>query len=297
MALGSAIGLRVNVTPADRGTFVNWAPWSFAAPAVAGQAMAPAISREIVATAAAVGATTSAALSQGAGEFLANMGAMIGLFGGGYVLGGQIRRGSRRLEVAQSKAIDEGVLLAAEHERSRQLRLLHDSALQTLEAVGSRRYADHAAMQRRAGEEADRLQLELDGRPARAGSIREAINGVVREHGARGLRVDVRFEPTPQPTGVVAQALRDACHEALTNISKHAGVTQATVRIEAANEGVLITVDDAGAGFDPAIDAGFGTTQSIKGRLAEVGGWAEVSSRPRGGTRVALWGPAPDVAP
>jgi signal transduction histidine kinase len=292
MAIVTVATVRANVVDEDRGTFVNWAPWGFAAPAVAGQAMmAPTLSVRAVGAAAVIGATTSAALSSGRGEFASNMGAMAGLFAGGRVLGEQIRRGSRRLEEAQSKAVDEGVLLAAEHERSRQLRLLHDSALQTLEAAGNQRYADHATMQSRALEEAGRLQLELDGRSELAASIGSEIERIVWVHVGRGLHIDLQVDDVRDPAAPVAAALRDACSEALTNILKHAAVSRATVRIETARQGVQITVQDAGKGFDPTIDVGFGTSESIKRRLVEVGGRAEVHSEPAGGTRVVLWGP------
>jgi signal transduction histidine kinase len=234
---------------------------------------------------------TSATLSGGGGEFVSNMGAMVGLFAGGHVLGRQIRRGARRLDEARAEAVDEGTLLAAEHERSRQLRLLHDSALQTLEAVASRRYADHAAMQSRAREEADRLQLELNGTRSGSASIGSEIERIARIHGARGFRVDLRVADISDPSAPVAAALRDACNEALTNAAKHAGVTHATVVVEAVGRGIRITVQDTGAGFDPAADVGFGTTESIKRRLAEVGGRAEFRSEPARGTSVFLWGP------
>ena len=49
-AIATVAAVRANVTRADRATFVNWAPWGFAAPAVAGQAMTtPSVStREVI---------------------------------------------------------------------------------------------------------------------------------------------------------------------------------------------------------------------------------------------------------
>ena len=41
-SIAAVVAGRANVAAADRGTFVNWAPWGFAAPAVAGQAVAAA---------------------------------------------------------------------------------------------------------------------------------------------------------------------------------------------------------------------------------------------------------------
>jgi signal transduction histidine kinase len=87
----------------------------------------------------------------------------------------------------------------------------------------------------------------------------------------------------------VVAALRDACNEALTNAAKHAGVTRVDVRVDAVRERVRITIRDAGVGFDPATEAGFGTTESITRRLAEVGGRAEIERARDAGTTVVLW--------
>ena len=180
-------------------------------------------------------------------------------------------------------------MLAQEQERSRQLRLLHDSALQTLEAVAGRRGISHAAMRARALEEADRLQAEVDGSPLHPLSVAFEIERVVRSHVARGFDVDLTVEPVRDPSRPVIAALRDACNEALTNAAKHSGAKRAVVRVEAAAPGVRIIVRDTGVGFDPATGTGFGTTESIKRRLADVGGRADIESRPAEGTTVMLW--------
>ncbi len=217
---------------------------------------------------------------------------MGGVSAGAHLLAAQIRRGSRRLERARVDAVDKGVGLAVQQERARQLRFLHDSALQTLEAVASGRYRDATSLQSRAREEADRLQHELTGRSAGVGSIRTEVEQVVRTHVRRGLEVDLQVDDVPDPPAPVVIALRDACNEALTNVVKHAGVSRATVHVEAAQRGVRVTVQDAGTGFDPTVNAGFGTTESIALRLADVGGRSEWFSEPLVGTRVVLWGPA-----
>jgi signal transduction histidine kinase len=170
--------------------------------------------------------------------------------------------------------------------------MLHDSALQTLEAVGSGRYRDDASMRSRALDEARRLERELEGIPVRARSLAEEIGEIARACAAHGLEVEVRAGDYGEPPLRVAVALRDGCNEALTNVAKHAGVGRASVTIAATKGGVEVAVVDDGAGFEPSAGAGFGTTESIRRRLTDAGGGAEVISRPGAGTRVVLWGPA-----
>jgi signal transduction histidine kinase len=292
-AMASVIASRANISPEDRGTFVDWPPWGLAASAMAGQAMAerPLSSRSI-ARATAIAVTTSAAISASAEEMFSNVSAMAGIFTGGHLIAGQIRNGARRARDAQSRAVDEGVLLAAERERARQLRLLHDSALQTLESVSSGRYRDDETMRARALDEADRLQREVEGTAGSPGSLADEIRNTAQRWAGHGLAVEVHVHAHREPAARVALALRDACNEALTNVMKHAGVHHAIVTVAAADDGVEVEVQDDGAGFKPASGAGFGTTESIRRRLSDVDGRAEVHSRPGMGTRVMLWGPA-----
>jgi signal transduction histidine kinase len=295
-AMTAVVASRANIAPADRGTFVDWPPWGVAASAVAGQAMAePALLSRSLARATAIAVTTSAAISASLGEMLSNMSAMAGIFTGGHLIAGQVRNGARRARDAQVRAVDEGVLLAAERERARQLRMLHDSALQTLEAVASGRYHDEAMMRARALDEADRLQREVEGvegATTQSRSLADEITTIARKCTVHGLSVDVRVREHGEPSAPVVLALRDACNEALTNVVKHAGVRQAVVTVRAADAGVEVAVSDDGSGFEPAGGAGFGTTESIRRRLTDVGGRADVQSRPGAGTRVVLWGPA-----
>jgi signal transduction histidine kinase len=291
-AMAAVVASRANVAPEDRGTFVDWPPWGFAAPAVAGQGMTgPALSSQSIARAAAIAATTSATISTGISEVVSNMIAMAGIFTGGHLIAGQIRNGARRARNAQSRAVDEGVLLAAEQERARQLRMLHDSALQTLEAVAAGRYRDAEMMRVRALDEAERLQREVEGAPARPRSLADEITKIAGRCAVHGLTVDVRLSAHREPAEPVALALRDACNEALTNVVKHAGVHDAVVTIVSVGNGIEVVVRDDGSGFEPAGDIGFGTRESIRRRLSDVGGQADVRSRPGAGTRVTLWGP------
>ena len=116
---------------------MNWAPWSFAADAVAGQALGDGPVLPDVGTAGLI-SVAGATLAARSTDRVVNGVGMASCFAVGQLFVRQIRNGARRLEAARAAAVEEGRVLAAERERSRQLRLLHDDALQTLETVGSR---------------------------------------------------------------------------------------------------------------------------------------------------------------
>lgn len=75
--------------------------------------------------------------------------------------------------------------------------------------------------------------------------------------------------------------------EALANTLRHAGATQAQVRLGLDRDGLLtIAVADDGHGFDPAVsEPGLGFA-SIESRVAQVGGRWSIESSPGRGTRV-----------
>lgn len=94
----------------------------------------------------------------------------------------------------------------------------------------------------------------------------------------------------------VLHALRDAAQEAVRNAQRHSGTARVAIRLTTTPRGqAAIEVTDSGVGFDAAAygeNAGFGTSQSIAGRLSAVGGTAHVTSAPGAGTTVRLIWPA-----
>ncbi len=287
-----AVG-RANVSVEDRWTWINWGTWGFAPSAAAGQAADANFLGTGAAGVAAI-AVAVGTLSKRVPEMVANSGAMVICFAGGQLFVRQIHGVAARLETARTRAIEEGSRLAAERERTRQLRILHDSALQTLEAVGSLRYTDLPSIKARARLEAERLQQQLSGATSTSkGSFGDDLRAIARDYRGRGLQVDLRFDDVvPLLPPAVAIALGEACREALTNVAKHAGVSSATVDICSRSNGVEVVVVDNGRGFDPLVAQGFGITESITQRLAEVKGRAQVTSTPGRGTRIVLWGPS-----
>lgn len=199
-------------------------------------------------------------------------------------------------------AAAEGLRAGQEAERARMLRTMHDSVLQSLEAllldagrndlpVRQRLDRLRAGVRRQTSD--IRIALRHDEHAPGAG-LAAPLEALVEEFMARGLRVRlVTAELDADPPVLVAQALVGATHEALANVVKHAQVQQAVVRVASTDGGVEVTVRDHGRGFDldrPA--GGFGIAESIVGRMRDVGGRATVWSAPDRGTRVIVWGPA-----
>jgi signal transduction histidine kinase len=85
-----------------------------------------------------------------------------------------------------------------------------------------------------------------------------------------------------------------AVQEALTNVVRHSDTETATVRARVDGGVTIVTVSDAGRGFDPErLPPGrLGLHNSIRQRLGDVGGAIEVVSAVGQGTAVTLRWPA-----
>jgi signal transduction histidine kinase len=202
------------------------------------------------------------------------------------------------LQQARAESLMRGEQLAAERERARQHMLIHDSALQTLEAIAKGWGEGGSALRLRAQQEAQRLRLALrHDQPGDAGApcdLDTRLGLLVAEFAGRGLNIEyVSAELVTAPPGPVADALCEAAREALTNIVKHAAVPTAVVRVATVGGGVELTIRDRGRGFDESSrGAGFGIANSIQYRIGQVGGCVDISSVPGAGTLVRLWSPA-----
>jgi two-component system NarL family sensor kinase len=73
--------------------------------------------------------------------------------------------------------------------------------------------------------------------------------------------------------------------EALTNAARHAGASRCHVRLRASADGLLVDVQDDGAGLGPAAQSGVGM-RSMRERAAELDGGLAVTAAPGGGTLV-----------
>jgi signal transduction histidine kinase len=188
-------------------------------------------------------------------------------------------------------------LRAAEEERARWARELHDETLQGLAALrlglsAAAREPDadalrahlRAAVEQIAAEIQNLRAIITDLRPAALdqlglGAALEALTG--RVAAAEGLDVQLAVELDRLDPEIETTVYR-LVQEALTNVKKHARAS--TVRIDARASGgrVALSVVDDGRGFDPgAATAGFGVA-GMRERAALVGGTLEVTSGPDG---------------
>jgi len=179
--------------------------------------------------------------------------------------------------------------ISAAKAREEVARTLHDGVLQTL-AVVQRRAPDTdlADLARTQERELRQFLFGLDHSPGDLlAELRRAAAHAEERHGL-SVSVSVVDEPGRLTREVVA-AVAGAAGEALTNAAKHGGSSHVVVFVDPGPDGLLVSVNDDGSGFDPAATPeGVGLSRSIRGRLEEVGGTVEVRSAPGDGTEVAL---------
>jgi nitrate/nitrite-specific signal transduction histidine kinase len=199
---------------------------------------------------------------------------------------------------------------AAQEERQRLARELHDAVTQTLfsasliaevlpelwaknEPLARQRLADLHALNRGALAEMRTLLLEL--RPAALvestlpdllGQLAAALRGRCQ------LQVDLAVEGTPSPTGLVPEvqiALYRIAQEALNNIARHANASRVEIQLAFGAAGVLLEIADDGCGFD----TGAGRPDSfglaiMRERARQIGAELQIDSQPGSGTRISV---------
>jgi signal transduction histidine kinase len=227
----------------------------------------------------------------------------------GYVV--EVARASERT-LARALQIE-----AATRERERLARDIHDGVLQVLAMVqrrGNRAGGAAAELGRLAGEQEAALRTLISGAPParRAADGEDATGTGTSPAGPDDLRVllapygSARVTVSAPGTPVLldpaaAAELAAAVGAALDNVRKHAGEqAHAWILLEDEPDAVLVTVRDDGPGIPAgrlaaAADEGrLGVAQSIRGRLRDLGGSAELLSVPGQGTEVELRLPRTD---
>lgn len=221
---------------------------------------------------------------------LANSIMYVGIFGLWSGLGWLLRRLAVSLDEERAEATCQGEELAVTRERNRMLRLVHDRALQALEHLGTHYADDPRTATRFARGEARRLRRALHTGAVDGHTFLDALDDVAAEFEERGLRVELVIgEVSREPDPLTATAAVDSVREALTNVAKHAGVGKAVVRAVTEAGALVVSVRDHGSGFcAEATPPGFGIAQSIRARVADAGGRADIWSAPGRGTRVVV---------
>jgi len=122
-----------------------------------------------------------------------------------------------------------------------------------------------------------------------------ALQRLIQEFSTRlGIVIEFAHGPLPAPLpSDVALCLFRVTEESLTNIAKHSHATSAAVEVHADGEGIHLTIEDSGRGFDGGIERRHGLGfVSMRERLRIVSGTVRVDSAPSRGTTVTVWVPA-----
>ncbi len=203
----------------------------------------------------------------------------------------------RRHQAAALRRSRARVIEAADSERRRVGRNLHDGAQQRLVAVGNLVKLAQRKVDR--GDDAsDVLRLVGDELGEAQAELRDLARGLhpvaLAERGLRSalesltvgcdipVTLDVRPEELPDDVEVAAYFI---VSESLTNATKYAGA--GAVRIRVAPEGHALVVevaDDGRGGADPAFGTGL---RGLADRIDALGGRLDIDSPPGTGTRVS----------
>ena len=290
LALGTALVL-LDGFVADRGTLFETrqslaSAWPFTGILAAGGACGPlvgALVGVVLGLARVAAVVVNATPIDGAGRVISLVNTTVFYVVAGSVAGylvQLVRRAER--DISAAKARDEVA------------RTLHDGVLQTLALVERR--ADDPALARLARDQERELRAFLAGSTNRdvTNDLAAGLHRLAAQTEDRfGTRVEVVIaEDAPRPAPAATAALLGAAGEALTNAGKHGGATKVTVYVEPQDGGTFCSIRDDGCGFDPAAAVErIGTRQSIRGRVASVGGRVSVRSRRGEGAEVCLWVP------
>jgi PAS domain S-box-containing protein len=202
---------------------------------------------------------------------------------------------------------------AAQAERSRLARDLHDSVTQALFAASLKAEAVAESPELVAGaaqgavEDVRRLNrgalaqmrtmlLELRGDRIADVPLQQLLRNLVEAAESRAsTEVSLAIEGEPAVPPLVHEALYRVAQEALNNVTRHAHADRAWVELTLRPASARLVVGDDGAGFDlSAMDPSHIGLASMRERAAEIGARLTVATEPGGGTRVELVWPEPE---
>ena len=194
--------------------------------------------------------------------------------------------------------------IASARAREEVARTLHDGVLQTLAVI--QRRSDDTDLASMAREQELELRGFLTGATIEPDTLAAALRHAAKRHEQQSdATVQVVIaEDLPDVSADVIAAIGGAVRESLTNATKHGQAQTITIYAEPDYDNdrettdVFCSVKDDGAGFDvAAATESIGVSRSIRGRLLDIGGKAEISSRVGRGTEVRLWSTSPDASP
>ncbi|MCE7987894.1 MAG: sensor histidine kinase [Caldilinea sp. CFX5] len=225
---------------------------------------------------------------------------------------GQLAARLNRMAEQLQSLLQTRQALAALEERQRLARELHDAVKQQVFAtamqIGAARAqlasdpATVAAHLNAAERLAQQAQQELTGliralRPAALADkgLATALQDYATEWShSTGIQTLVQVQGQRTAPLAVEQMLWRVAQETLANVARHSGAQRVDLHLAYDGDGVTLTIEDDGCGFDPArvVGKGFGL-QSMQERLAAFGGVLQLDST-EAGTRLCAHVPYPD---
>ncbi|MEU9840321.1 DUF5931 domain-containing protein [Actinomadura sp. NPDC048032] len=219
------------------------------------------------------------------------------LFFAGLVVGHVVRL-AREAEARLARAVE---LEAATRERERLARRIHDSVLQVLAMVqrrGGELGGEAAELGRLAGEQEAALRALVGAGPAApppdASGGGTDLRALLTGHASTSVTVSTPATEVRLPAHAAGE-VGAAVAAALDNVRRHCGEgARAWVLLEDGEGAVTVSVRDDGPGMPPgrldraAADGRLGVAQSIRGRIADLGGTVSIVSAEGDGTEVEM---------
>jgi len=199
--------------------------------------------------------------------------------------------------------------LAAERERNRLARELHDSVTQTFFSMNLTVQSARMLLDKdlhRVDAQLDRLQglarsaigeiqllvTQLEPEPVTGEDLVDAVRRLIVERRAQdGLSIALEVSGMKDLSGLVTAGLYHIILEAFNNVARHAGTGEATVRLNLAADPACVEIEDQGIGFDlheAQRRPGHLGLASMFERAADLGWDLCVDSRPGCGTRIRI---------
>ncbi|MCD4674665.1 MAG: PAS domain-containing protein, partial [Desulfobacula sp.] len=220
----------------------------------------------------------------------------------------QVKKRTAQLEKAQEnlKKLSKNVIASQEREKALVARELHDHLGQILtalriDAVWIEKFLTH--IDKNAGNRAEKMCFLIDDtindvrdmayrlRPRVLDDLGlvDALESLLSDFEKRSnVSCVFKNDEIPKINDTLATALYRIGQEAVTNSLKHSNATTITVELKNDEEGIVLSIQDNGCGFDAHNDNGingFGL-EGMRERANLVGGRLDISSRLSEGTSI-----------
>jgi len=212
----------------------------------------------------------------------------------------------RRARQVEEPLVEAAVAGMTSRERAilqlRSSALVHDTILNELATLATTRPGPIPSAVLTQINTSLQLVLMTEALPDRqaAPPVTNAILLLVERMRARGLTIAVSGDllGLESLTTTVGTALEQALEQCLVNVLRHSGTTAAEIVVFAGPDDVTVMVTDSGVGFDEDAVARdrMGLRDSVRGRIASIGGAVHLWSSPGAGTSIVLTVPRKGAA-